>query len=383
MSERRDTRKKSKRTNVVVAAGLLVVVTAFVLVVARVRESEEVKRDVAAARQFQGFPLYWVGERFEKWDLREVELPGPSSFGFANLIYGDCEVEDPDGLFGPEGGSCTPPLSIQISPLCLHLEVVARAPIWKRRTIRGAPLGSSDSAPVLFTRGAQVKVYSGQGSDRGLALRALQAIRSLNAIPPVISTSGAIPPPDRRVLEGSRPCRDSRPGAVVIDENRGTYRGVGIGASPDAVRRVLGNKPFAGRDERWSPENAGSFFEVGGPNVLTPPCRPTTPRPGGPSRLQLLRYPEVSFAFCDGRAFALMVIERHARTQAGLGVGDGLEDARTLYPGLRCGQAPSGDAGRYPFCVGRMRPRRSLWFGQDPIGSITVSTTRFGVDGER
>ena len=170
---------------------------------------------------------------------------------------------------------------------------------------------------------------------------------------------------------------------VVIDENRGTYRGVGIGASAAAVRRALGNMPFARVGwAPWSPKDAESFREVGAPSVLTPPCRPTQ-SPGGRPRLQILRYREASFVFCDGRVVAVTVIDEGARTQAGLRIGDPLRDARALYPGLRCGEAPSGDIGRYPFCVGRLQPRRSLWFGQDPIASITVSTTRFGVEGER
>jgi hypothetical protein len=103
----------------------------------------------------------------------------------------------------------------------------------------------------------------------------------------------------------------------------------------------------------------------------------------GASRLALLRYPDVSFLFCDGRVFALMVVDRRARTHAGLRIGDELEDARLLYPGLACGRASSGDSGRHPFCVGRLRPRRSFWLGGNPIASITFSTTRFGVEGER
>lgn len=194
-------------------AALVAVVLALGAVVAAVVGLSAARQDsdagIVAAKQFDDFPLYWVGERFERWDLKHVELPGPSRSGFATLIYGDCEVEDPDGFLGPEGGSCTPPLSIQVSPLCSHLDVVARAPIWKRRRIRGAPVGSSDSAPVLFTRGAQVKVYRGQGSDPGLAMRALRALRSLNTVPPAIAAGGRIPAPHPLVLSGVRPCRES------------------------------------------------------------------------------------------------------------------------------------------------------------------------------
>lgn len=164
----------------------------------------ERKPDVAAARSFDGYPLYWVGERFERWSLEHVDVGNPQ---FVTLIYGRCEIEDPDGPLGPEGGSCAPPLQIQTQPLCAHLDVVARAPIWRRRSVRGAPVGSIDSAPVLFTDRVQVKVYRGQGSDPGLPMRVLRALVSANAVPPVLDAGDAIPAPPRGVLEGRTPCR--------------------------------------------------------------------------------------------------------------------------------------------------------------------------------
>jgi len=152
--------------------------------------------DVSEAAEFNGYPLYWVGERFEQWDLTHVEIrPQFTTFG-----YGDCE---------PTGGdepSCTPPFQIQVSPLCAHLDVVARAPIWKRRSIRDAPVGAIDSAPVLFTTGAQVKVYRGEGSDAELPMRVLEALRSINDVPPVIGPTGSIPGADPAMLAGDRPC---------------------------------------------------------------------------------------------------------------------------------------------------------------------------------
>ena len=355
-------------------AAALALTVAFATLVALVRDDDRLDVKLAAARDFEGFPLLWVGKEFEGLQLVHVDVPGRS--GFATFIYGDCDVEDPDGFFSPEGGSCSPSLGIQVSPLCSHLTaMLGRLP--QRRSIRGAPVGlSGTSGPVLFTRGAQVKASRGQGSSPGLALRALGALRSLNAVPPLVAATGPIPAPDRRILEGTRPCRDSRGGVVSIDEFEGTYRGVGIGASAEEVRRTFGARAFARLNhEPWTPRRADF---TGGPHVLAPPCRPTGSLPGGRSRLQVLRYDEVSFLFCDGRVFAFMVIEQGARTQAGLAIGDELEAAERLYPGLACGQAPSGDTGSYPYCVGRMRPRRSFWLGPDPIGSITFSTIRFG-----
>jgi hypothetical protein len=370
------TGRTANKVGVGIALMLAVGVGVAALVVSAGEGNGELQSDIAAARAFRGFPLYWVGERFEGLDLRYVDVPG--RYGFATLVYGDCEAEDPDGLLGPEGGSCTPPLQLQIAPLCFHLDALARAQTWKRRSVRGAPVGSNpDGAPILFTRGAQIKVYRGDGSTAGLGFRALGAIRSLNSVPPVIAPTGAIPGPDPRVLEGSVACSDTRGGAALIDENRGTYRGVGIGASADAVRRVMGAGRFAPKDEPPTPRSARSISAIGAPAALTRACPSTAARP------RVLRYRHVSFLFCDNRVSALVVNDRQARTQAGLGIGDRLAQAQRLYPGPRCHRAASGEPGGYPFCVDRLQPQRSLWFGHDPIGSITISATCFGVRGER
>ena len=159
--------------------------------------------DLDAARTFDRHPLYWVGERFEDWQLEDVDV---ESAPFVLLVYGTCEIDDPDGLLGPEGGSCSPPFQIQIQPLCAQLAAVTSAPMWRRREIRGAPVGTIDSAPVLLTSRVQVKVYRGQGSDPGLPLRVLGALRSLNEVAPVLDADDPIPPPPREVLEGSAPC---------------------------------------------------------------------------------------------------------------------------------------------------------------------------------
>jgi hypothetical protein len=152
---------------------------------------------VSAAREFNGYPLYWLGERFERWDLERVDI---RSNGFSTFIYGDCTPQ------GEDEPSCAPPLQLQVQPLCAHLTEVARAPIWQTRRIRGAPVGTIDSAPVLFTRSVQIKVYRGQGSDAGLPIRALRALRSMNGVPPLIGPHDRIPAPPAGVLAGTRPC---------------------------------------------------------------------------------------------------------------------------------------------------------------------------------
>jgi hypothetical protein len=176
----------------------LAAVVAFAgLATACTRTVGEGKPDLESARRFDAYPLYWVGERFGRWDLEHIDMDNPS---FVTFIYGTCEVE-----IGAEGG-CPPPLQIQIQPLCAHLAVVARAPIWRRRHVRGAPVGTVDSAPVLFSDRVQVKVYRGQGSDSGVAIRVLRALRSANDVEPVVGPDDPIPPAPRAVLAGAAPC---------------------------------------------------------------------------------------------------------------------------------------------------------------------------------
>ena len=152
--------------------------------------------DIEAARSFDDHPLYWIGESFEGWDLKNVAVgTGPA----AGFTYGTCESS------GVNGG-CAAPLQIQIQPLCAYLGTVAATPIWKRCKIRGAPVGTIDNAPVMFTNRVQIKVYRGQGSDAGLALRALRALRSVNSVPPVVDLGDPIPPAPRGVLTGAQPC---------------------------------------------------------------------------------------------------------------------------------------------------------------------------------
>jgi hypothetical protein len=152
--------------------------------------------DVEAARKFDRHPLYWVGERFERWELEHVSV---NQGEFATFSYGTCESAGHDG-------GCAVPLQIQIQPLCAHLAAVARAPVWRKRRVRGAPVGTIDSAPVLFASRVQVKVYRGQDSDPGLPMRALRALRSANDVPPVIGAGDAIPAAPPSVLSGRKRC---------------------------------------------------------------------------------------------------------------------------------------------------------------------------------
>jgi hypothetical protein len=186
-----------------VAAARRVAVTATALALAAGCSSgahQDQRPDIAAAREFAAFPLYWVGPRFEKWNLTAIQGL-QARRGFVSFIYGGCTPS------GGEQPGCLPPFEIQLSPLCSHLDIVASDPVWRTRRVRGAPVGRNpDGAPVLFSRRTQVKVYRGEGSDRGLPLRVLRALRSLNHVPPSIATKERIPEPTHGLLAGARAC---------------------------------------------------------------------------------------------------------------------------------------------------------------------------------
>jgi hypothetical protein len=185
---------------VALSSGRLSTLFSVVLLVGGCSAGGTSKADVGQARRFEAFPLYWAGPQFEKWELEAIDgLNGPAKF--VTFIYGTCTPHDGDEP------SCVPPIEIQLSPLCSHLDVVAARPIWRHRRIRGAPVGSNpDGAPVLFSSRAQVKVYRGEGTDPAVALRVLRALRSLNRVRPVIASDGSIPVPPHAVLTGTRAC---------------------------------------------------------------------------------------------------------------------------------------------------------------------------------
>jgi len=146
---------------------------------------------------------------------------------------------------------------------------------------------------------------------------------------------------------------------TFIDEVRGTYRGVGIGDTTAVVRRVFGEQRLSGLDEPISPRKE-DFVDIGGPTVIKLSC-PTK-----------LRYEHVSFFVCDGRVYGFIVAQSGARTRRGVTIGDEHPKVRARYPQLTCGEAPF-EGGSYLYCGGRIGKRRWLWFGHDPVRSITVA----------
>jgi hypothetical protein len=152
------------------------------------------------------------------------------------------------------------------------------------------------------------------------------------------------------------------PSPGEIDENAGTYRGVGFGDPIRVVKRVFGEQRPAGEYEPGTPFRypEGGHF---GPSVM----QFGDYDPFGPT----LRYFDVVFTFKGRQGLgAFEVVEPVASTRRGVRIGDPLERADAAYPQLQCGTVHE----QYPACSGKLGPGRFIWFGGDPIKSITMST---------
>ena len=120
-----------------------------------------------------GPPLFFAGPTFAGLPLthaeREVE-------GRALFVYGSCDVEDPDGFFGPEGGSCSPPIQIQVfrfNPKDWRPGVVQGC--YRRAPLRGVATVRHDGL-VLFTSNIGVKIYARSPAEDRRVARSLRAL---------------------------------------------------------------------------------------------------------------------------------------------------------------------------------------------------------------
>jgi hypothetical protein len=153
----------------------------------------------AAVHRFGEFPLYWLGDRFEGWNLTLVTGPEPTT-RVVTFIYGDCT---------PTGGdepSCSPPIVIQVKPLCAQLDAAAHHGAWKKFRVRGAPLGGEPHRRILFTAAAQVRVFANRGADPQRPDRVFAALVSANQVGPRIGPGDPFPPAPLPVLAGEEAC---------------------------------------------------------------------------------------------------------------------------------------------------------------------------------
>jgi hypothetical protein len=161
------------------------------------------------------------------------------------------------------------------------------------------------------------------------------------------------------------------PGGVetftLVDERTGSYRGVAMGDSIEEVRHVLGQAA------------GGSGFAPAGMLPTDTGVPQSIPAPG---RLQpaLLKYEDVALLVGPRGVYAFIVTEDGAQTARGVAIGDELDRAREVYD-LRCidvaaGESPFGGVSTYPSCSTTIAGRVRIWFGKDPITSITLMSLR-------
>lgn len=145
---------------------------------------------------------------------------------------------------------------------------------------------------------------------------------------------------------------------VTLDERTGAYRGVRFGTSADAVIRMFGEPA---RTPGFAPAGQ-SPPDVGVPQSI--------PGPG-----ELLKYDDVAFLTGPRGVYALIVADVGATTQRGVSVGHRMDEGRGEY-GLECidvagGESPLGQE-FYPSCRADLEGGVRIWFGHDPIRSITL-----------
>lgn len=194
----------------------------------------------------------------------------------------------------------------------------------------------------------------------------------------VLIRTGRFPVPDwagaALLLIGALPLlwagyRQARP----LDENGDRlvgvgYGGVGLGASRAAAVGALGRPPPS---QRGSVAPLGDDFDdIGGPPFIATPG----------SSHEALRYPGISVLLSDGVVHGLVITDKEAETGEGVGVGDNLGLAEDRYQSLECGIAEADEHRSFPYCGGRLGPRRWLWFGQDPIRVIVLTSSELGAD---
>jgi hypothetical protein len=150
----------------------------------------------------------------------------------------------------------------------------------------------------------------------------------------------------------------------LVDDRSGAYRGVQMGDSVEEVSRVLGEPS---REPGFAPAD-NSPAEVGVPQSIPAP---------GPSASPLLKYEDVAFLVGPRGVYAFIVTADEAATTRGIAIGDGMEKARTAYD-VSCIDVAGGESlvggGQefYPSCGATLDGRLRVWFGRDPIRSITL-----------
>ena len=130
------------------------------------------------------------------------------------------------------------------------------------------------------------------------------------------------------------------------------------------------------------PDRTPGFVPAGeSPSVVGVPERIPAVGPGG-----RLKYDGVAFlAAPEGGVYAFIVTDAGATTRRGVSIGDRMDVARNKYR-LDCREVSAGESlvgGHefYPSCGARLNSGIRIWFGRDPIRSITLVSGTVGAAG--
>ena len=155
---------------------------------------------------------------------------------------------------------------------------------------------------------------------------------------------------------------------VLVDERRGVLGGVRFGESAREVRARLGEPT----DDEPGVFPAGADF-TGPPSIPVPRSDP------GKGAPETLHYGDTAYLVSStAGVFSMVTLAEGARTRGGVAIGDDLERVRERYKRVECGEAVGGEgafgeAPKYQWC--RVVGDVHVFFGDDPIESITLSST--------
>jgi len=149
--------------------------------------------------EFSDFPIYWVGEKFGGYSLRDIirdvfsPEDGSPTGNSVSFIYGSCVIEpDADGVID---GGCPPPLQIIVQPYCLvPPELIGHGarPAGTEKVRGGADAVTVGGGLRIWTGDVTVKIYA---SSPQLLEDATAAIVSPNGLG-VTSVGSPLPAPN-------------------------------------------------------------------------------------------------------------------------------------------------------------------------------------------
>lgn len=164
--------------------------------------------------------------------------------------------------------------------------------------------------------------------------------------------------------DGQSPAR-----GVLVDEQAGAWRSVQLGRTTvEQAETRFGKPPSIAPESRYGDD------ATSGPQYVDGPPR----RPGGPIfGIGRLVYSGSTLEFASYnryRIHAIAVDEEGTHTRAGAHIGQDLDDAADLYPGMRCVRTRPGHTFREAaYCVKKLGNRRWIAFGHDPVRTIYLS----------